>query len=223
MPRSILGAVWVCIVVISFFPLSARAHSGELLSFQGLGDLQQVGNFYNGGGLPSTPNYGISFSSNFYGLRSVYQGGSGAFSRDPTGTPAIFIMGTTGANATGYMNVNNGFTTGIQFFYTAGFSETVTVWSGTDGTGTVLATITLSANNGSCSGFPTYCHWTSAGLTFNGTAKSVTISGAANGIGLSDITLGSAQTAVPEPSTLILFGCGLAGVSLSQLRKFLRT
>ena len=54
---------------------SAFAHSnGELMTFQGLGDMQAVGNFYNGSGLPSTPNYGITFSSNFLGLRSVYNG-----------------------------------------------------------------------------------------------------------------------------------------------------
>ncbi len=220
--RSAFGALVLGIVLISLFTSPALANSGELLNFQGLGDLQPVGNFYNGGGLTSTPNYGVTFSSNFYGLKSVYNGGSGAFAADPTGTPAIFVMGTNGATSTGIMNVSGGFGSGIQFFYTAGFSETVTVWSGANGTGTVLATITLSPNNGSCSGFPTYCNWSSAGLNFSGTAKSVTFTGPANGIGISDITLGSNSTAIPEPSSLLLMGTGLAGFSLGGWRKFLR-
>lgn len=215
----------VCALAAGILCLSistpALANSGELLNFQGLGDLQPVGNFYNGGGLTSTPNYGITFSSNFYGLRSVYNGGSGAFAADPTGTPAIFVNGTAGSNVTGYMNVNNGFSGGIQFFYTAGFSETVTVWSGANGTGSILATITLSPNNGSCTGFPTYCNWTSAGLTFSGSAKSVTFTGTADGIGIADITIGSASTAIPEPSALYLLGTGLAGISLGRVRRFL--
>ena len=78
--------------------------------------MQQVGNFYNGGGPSNVPNLGISFSSNFYGLRSecattigncIPGGqGSGAFLPDPTQTSAIFILGTPGTMATGYMNVD---------------------------------------------------------------------------------------------------------------------
>jgi hypothetical protein len=221
MVRPAPSVLILCILFVSFSPIVASASSGELLDFGGLGDLQQVGNFYNGGGLASTPNYGITFSSNFYGLKSIYNGGSGAFSPDPTGTPAIFMNGTTGSTVTGAMNVTNGFTSGIQFFYTAGFSETVTVWSGTNGTGTVLATISLSPNNGSCTGFPTYCNWSSAGLTFSGTAKSVTFTGTADGVGISDITVGASSTAIPEPSSLFLLGSGLVGLS-SQLRRFVR-
>jgi len=201
---------------------AAYAHSGELLNFQGLGDMQAVGDFYNGAGISGTPNYGITFSSNFLGLRSVYHGGSGAFAPNPTGTPAIFINGTTGANVTGYMNVNNGFSGGIQFFYTAAFSETVTIWSGANGTGTILATISLSPNNGSCTGFPTYCNWTSIGLNFSGSAKSVSFTGPADGIGIADITVGADTTAVPEPATLALLGTGLVGISSRRIRKFFR-
>lgn len=202
---------------------SAYASSGELLTFQGLGDLQAVGDFYNGGGLGSTPNYGVSFSSNFFGLRSVFNGGSGNFSATPLGTPAIFLNGTTGASVTGTMNVAPGFSNGLNFFYTAGFTgsqaETIKVWSGANGTGTVLATIVLANNNASCTS-PAYCVWSNAGANFSGTAHSVTFTGPADELGLSDITLGGSSTAIPEPSTFYMLGTGLLGMSVGKIRRF---
>jgi len=220
-----MNRFFVAVIVVSVMMFSgsaAYAHSnGLLLNFNRLGDLQPVGNLYGG--------YGITFSSNFLGLRSYQHQtnlgngntsvGSGAFSEDPTRSPAIFVMGANGSTATGIMNVSNGFSGGIQFFYTAGFSETVTVWSGANGTGTVLAIIALTANNGNCSSFPTYCNWSSIGMNFTGSAKSVTVTGPADGIGISDITLGASSTAVPEPSTIYLLATGLVGVSLNQLRR----
>jgi hypothetical protein len=139
---------------------------------------------------------------------------------NPTQSPSIFIMGNTGQQATGIMNVANGFSTGLNFFYTAAFKETVTVWSGANGTGTVLATLALSPNNSSCSNGPAYCNWTAVGLTFTGIAKSVTFVGPADGIGISDITLGQSTTAIPEPSSIYLLGSGLFGITVYRVRRF---
>jgi len=163
---------------------------------------------------------GIAFSSNFLVLRSVTKGGSGAFAPDPTGTPILFVNGVTGTKATAIMNVSSGFTTGIQFFFSAGFKETVTVWSGANGTGTVLATLALSPNNLPCSGFPSYCNWTSASLGFSGTAKSVTFTGPANGMGIADITLNQTTSAIPEPSSIYLLGTGLSALMFGGIRRF---
>jgi hypothetical protein len=190
--------------------LGPLAHANQVLflDFNTLGNLQPVGNFYNGGS--TAPNVGVMFSSNFYGLKPISQGGGGNFSPDPTHTAAIFINGTTGSPVTGTMTVSSGFSSGINFFYTAAFQETVTVWSGPNGTGTVLATIALSPNDGACGG--SYCNWTDVGLSFSGTAGSVTFSGGANGLGLADITIGQSTTVLPEPSSFYLLGTGVAGL-----------
>jgi hypothetical protein len=223
MIRSVFSALVLSMALVLSVP--AHANSGELLNFIGLGNLQPVGDFYDGGGLSVTPNYGVSFSSNFFGLRSIDNGGAGNFSSTPISTPAIFINGTTGAMATGTMNVWSGFSGGINFFYSAGFTagqtETVTLWSGVNGTGTVLGTIVLGNNSGGCT-FPAYCNWTNVGVTLGTgiTAKSVTFTGPANQLGLTDITLNNNATAIPEPSSIYLLGTGMGLLSLGSLRRF---
>ncbi len=215
------------VLVISLLLLVSGAafatSGGELLSFQGLGSEQPVANFYNGGGLSSTPNFGVTFSSNFLGLKSP----PGSFLPDPTGTPAIFICpGGVAANCSsgssvGVMNVANGFSSGIDFFYAAGKTETVTVWSGANGTGTILLTITLSPNSCTQGGNICQYQWSQFGQSFSGTAHSVTFSGPGDQFGLADITLGSSTTAIPEPSPVYLLGAGLGILGLGKIRRFL--
>ena len=217
MVRSMLKTLVLGAVILSC-AASAFANSATFLTFAGLADQQVVGSFY-------TSAYGITFT-NFYASHSVFNGGAGDFAPTPLGTPAVFIntpSGPTGASVTGVINVSNVFTGGINFFFTAGFAngqtETVTIWSGVNGTGTVLATMTLSNNNGSCTTIA-YCNWSNAGLSFSGQAHSITFSGPANQLGISDLTIGSSTTAIPEPSSVYLLGTGLVGMAFSRVRRF---
>ncbi len=120
------------------------------------------------------------------------------------------------------MDVAAGFTTGFSFNYVSlSDSGSVTVWSGLDGTGTLLGTIDLSPNAGSCPGYDAqFCPFSPIGVTFPGTAKSVEFAGVANQIGFDDVTFGSSTPGgIPEASTWAMMALGFAGLGFAGYRK----
>jgi len=219
MARSVSAALTLSLWLLLSAPF-AHANSVDLMNFIGLQNGQPVGNFYNGAGVPSTPNYGVTFSSNFIGLRPSSLGaGAGGLLPDPSSTPYIYINGGTLAT----MNVAGGFSSGLNFYYQSLAGETVTVWSGTGGSGTILAMRTISASCPSVASCPNL--WGDVAISFSGAAKSVTFSGPGNlnNIGIADITLGQSITALPEPSSIYLLGTGLLGIVAYQIRRFILT
>jgi hypothetical protein len=162
------------------------------LTFEGLQDEEPIGNYYNGGlgGLGSGPgpNYGITFGSAALAIVSQATGGSGNFSGNPSGNTTGFFLSGGGL----IMNVAGGFTGGFSFYYAAAFSGgVVTVYSGANGTGTVISTLTLPVTGDKCNPLYDFSCWTSQGVSFNGVAMSVNFSGTANQIAFDNITLGS--------------------------------
>jgi hypothetical protein len=118
------------------------------------------------------------------------------------------------------MDVASGFDTGFSFFYTStSFAGDVTVWSGLNGTGTLLTTINLAALGG-CSTAPNFCNWAAAGGSFAGVAESAIFTGVANQIGFDNITIGSSSPGtVPEPRLIILPLMLLFGIVYSFRKK----
>ena len=162
-----------------------------VLDFEGIGDDVPVGNYYNGGG---GTNYGIAFSSNTLALIQSSSGGSGNFCNPPSPVTAFFFI-----SGVAVMDVAAGFTTGFSFYYTSSQPITIYVWDGTSGTGNMLngpSGTTFPANYNTGSGCPcqtgTWCHWDPVGVSFAGTAKSVTFSGAQNQCAFDNVTFGSA-------------------------------
>jgi hypothetical protein len=188
-------------------------------------------NFYNGGfagnGTASCgytvcgpgPNYGITFASNALALTSENQGGGGNFTNEPSSPNVMFFLTGSGD----VMNVPAGITKGFSFYY-SGNSEfgngVVDVYSGLNGTGTLLASFTVNTSlTPLCTSGPRYCVWQPDGVSFSGTAESVVFGGAANFIGWDNVTLGSASPVVPEPASLILLSTGLVGLATKLRRR----
>ncbi len=193
------------------------------LTFESVGNTASINDFYNGGtdsAGNSGTNYGINFTSASLGLVDSDAGGTGNFANEPSASTIAFFLSGTAAT----MNVAAGFDTGFSFFYSAFADAFVTVYSGLNGTGTILATLPLltNFNAGGCMGDPTgdACHWDPVGVSFLGTAHSVDFGGVANQAGFDNITLGSAipGSGTPEPAAwaLMIAGFGLVGTALRR-------
>jgi len=203
--------------LISVASSSAQADPISL-NFDTLQNHELVDNYYNGGfgslGSGPGPNYGITFANAFV-LNEL-----DLVNNDVAQliTPPNAITFLTGSGA--LMDVSGGFTTGFSFNYSAPFfAGVVEVWSGPDGTGALLASLTLpltpdGAGNPACGG-KNYCPDVPFGVSFNGTAHSVNFSGNANFIVYDDITLGSSTPiTTPLPAALPLFAGGLGLMGL---------
>lgn len=129
-----------------------------------------------------------------------------------------------GGPSLSWMNVAAGFTGAVSFFYAslATITQGVEIYSGLDGTGTLLGFFNLAANAapGTCGfnsgGDPIQsCNFDSISQTFNGVAQSVLFRNSAGFALYDDITI----TPVPEPSTILLMLAGLGALGLIARRR----
>lgn len=164
-----------------------------VLTFEGLSDLEPVRQFYNGGnggfGSGPGPEAGVSFSSNSLAIIDQDDGGSGNFGGEPSPSTVLFFL--EGEAAT--MNVPEGFTSGFSFYYSSPqFTTTITVYSGLDATGTVLAVLPLPLTplNGAPDPTGDFSPLVPIGVSFSGIAKSVDFGGMANRVGFDNVTIG---------------------------------
>ena len=207
-----------------------------LLDFEGLGDSQQVLNFYN--------SVGVSFGDGAQAFisKTAVPAGSGNFINLPSPKTGAFFLSTSGSSFV--INVPGGFKDGFSFFYSADATNPppptkVRVFDGLNATGTLLAEISLP-NNAFIGCGPdadgTFCNWNTNPLgtgSFLGTARSVDFSNVANQIAFDNITLGRstpcvnqadcAQVKVPEPTSVMgLIAISALGAGSVLQRKLLK-
>jgi PEP-CTERM motif len=181
---------------------SAFADMSTLIDFEEPASFEPIGSFYD--------RVGVVFTPDTLALQNDELGPY--FSNAPS---PIGVMFAAGPDAT--MNVEMGFKDSISFSYssTALVISAVNVYSGLDGTGTLLASFNLVANAQlGCSDSP-YCRFDSVSSTFGGIARSVTF-GASTGAAAFDNV---AITAVPEPASAVLMALGVAGLLVARQRR----
>lgn len=190
--------------------------------------------YYNGGTSSigtSGANYGMSFDSKAHllCLASTTEGCSNA-SRGGLGDPAS-AKGALGFNDNGskYLNVASGFDGSINFEYAAVANNgSVNVYSGLNGTGTLLGSVNLSANAVSpgsvaCTAYSNadFCPFTSLGLAFSGVGRSIAFNADGLQFAIDDITFRNVLAPVPEPAAwaMMVLGFGTIGGELRRRKQ----
>lgn len=193
----------------------APASSATLtLDFEGPTSFASIDQYYNGGtdgsGVSGT-NLGVAFGPDALAFQDDTLGTYFSHAPSPIGA-----MAPVGALAT--MNVAAGFNGNAAFSYSSNFATSVSIWSGLNGTGSLLHTFTLTGNaqSNACSDSP-FCHWDGVAFDLGSSvARSITFG---NAIDPSDPTRATyfdnvTINAVPEPSSIALLAFGLAGMGV---------
>jgi PEP-CTERM motif len=199
-----------------------------------------VEDFYNGGtssaGTTGT-DYGITFSSNAIGFcLNPFGFQCSNSSRGGLGNPNSQegALGGISDMSLGHIYINDpaGFINQISFVYASpNVSGAVNVYSGPNGTGTLLATQNLNTTPSTCAlGYGAkFCPFFPVSLSFSGTAESIDFAGYPVQMAIDDVILESATLigttgppSVPEPSTLAMFSTGslvLAGLARRRFHR----
>lgn len=219
--KRLASSVLMSLSALSALALSAApAHAANAwIDFDGPTSFSSIADYYNGGtdgAGASGANLGVSFSGSVLGLVNdgLADSPSGNyFSNAPTMGGVMF----NNMGETGFMNVAKGFTGEVSLFYSSAsaLAGAVTIYSGLNGTGSLLGTFSLANNAqaGGCSD-TSYCHFDLMSVSFSGVARSLVFSGDLNAA-VDNIAI----TAVPEPHTYALMLAGLAAVGFVARRK----
>ena len=179
----------------------------DLLTFEGLQDMETVLNFYAGGrgsyGSGPGPNFGISFALNSGGgvLIDSDNGGSGSFANEPSPSTILYNQA-----APIQMNVPMGFTS-LSFFYSAPFGLPIEIYDDIGGTGNLLVSTTLTATPdgpGDPAGGGAFGTFVFQTIPFMGTARSAIISNGSDPVFVDDMEV----AVIPEPAPFILISLG---------------
>ena len=190
--------VAVFLFLSALFTSRSQAQTKGVVNFGRLKNLEFVNQFYDGGtgslGSGPGPNYGLQFTANAQAIISASKGGSGNFIGNPGGLPVMFFQ--TGNTAT--ITAMNGVQTAIWFYYSALQTGSATIYSGPNGTGTILGSLTLPPNNSGCNTYK-LCVWTAVGLPLSAPAGSITFADVPD-----YLAIGTMHIGIALPTTMVL-------------------
>ncbi len=201
------------IVLVGLKPVVAEQ---VLLTFEGLKNGEAVNNYYAGGngslGTGPGPNYGITFTGPVVDGQNdaIAYIPKTAFPNDPS-PPTVLLLASelsvipAGQPISAYMNVSPGFSGSLGWYYAAIDSNaTVQIYSGMNGSGTLLASKTLPFTSQTIGIFDP----NEIDVSFSGVAHSAVFSGGNQQVAFDDIRL-----TIPEPASPVLLviggGCAL--------------
>jgi hypothetical protein len=211
--------------------------STETLTFAGQVNGTSINTFFDGGtdaygtAGGTANNVGITFSTPAEFLNAGYNGtgfngGTGKFENVPSGAGGVLYMASVPTTTAAVLDDASGFT-GISLNYsllnnTASYGSTISLYSGLDGTGSLVGTLTLgaAATTVACtSSHDEFCTWSTTGdQLLTGVAESAVFNGDArtytefDGVALT-------TTAVPLPAALWLMFGGLGGLARFARRR----
>jgi hypothetical protein len=171
------------------------------LDFEGIPSFTSVGNTYGD----------VSFGGGAQALANDALGTY--FSNNPSGNTVMTAFDT---DATMNASSGLGFLDAVSFYFAAAADTTVNIWSDVNGTGSILGTFNLAANQGSCGASDAaLCHWDLASVNFSGVAHSVTFGDAAGAAMFDNVTV----NAVPLPAAVWLMISALGGLGIVRRKR----
>jgi hypothetical protein len=187
--------------------------ASTVVDFEGVTSFASIQDYYNGGtdsAGASGPDLGVSFTDAALGLSNDVA--TTFFSHAPS---PLGVMIASDATAT--MNVAAGFSGDLAFWYSAltPALDVVKIYSGLNGSGTLLGAISLSQNATlGCNDSPV-CNFQRISLSFAGTAHSAVFGGNFGNVAFDDVTIST----VPEPASALLMALGGCGLLLAARRR----
>jgi hypothetical protein len=209
--------------------------STETLDFGGQVNGTSINTFFDGGtdaygtAGGTANNVGITFSTPAEFLNAGYNGtglngGTGKFENVPSGSTGVLYMAAVPTTTAAVLDDAGGFT-GISLNYsllnnTASYGSTISLYSGLDGAGSLVGTLTLGAAGTTVACTSThdeFCTWSSTSdQLLTGVAESAVFNGDARTYTEFDAV---ALTAVPLPAGLWLMLGGLGGLARFARRR----